>query len=408
MVTANPANGASQEKTGYRFNVDTTNSTNPLDWWGAQIEMDFKVQKMDGTAIAVNDHNGIVNGSHSFIKRLQINMERKELYTCDHVDHSVNIKNLLEYDPAYAESGATNEFYYLDTSRHAEENQFTTRQVTQRRNAENNADEARAMIDAVDADYNKGFAARKALLGTSSIVYTQISLNRYSLFEALRDELLPSGTMELVIDLEDDNTLIWQAGHNCRAIVTRFELVVPRIHFNGEGQAFYKANYLKPKKWTYLREYITVSGATQQGSDTFRIANTLRRPRHVFVFIINETENPQQANPFLYNTFSVSTDPQKLTSCYLELENGIEYAQVRYTPNTKIVRVYNDVQRYLHKNSNHYEGTLLNLSNFKSLFPFVYFDLTKQEAALKQGSTNSRFHYDLEGGTAGNLRFNLA
>ena len=114
--------------------------------------------------------------------------------------------------------------------------------------------------------------------------------------------------------------------------------------------------------------------------------------------------NPQQANPFLYNTFSVSTDPRKLTSCYLELENGIEYPQVRYTPNTKIVRVYNDVQRYVDKNSNHYEGTLLNLSNFKSLFPFVYFDLTKQEAALKQGSTNLMFHYDLEGETACNYK----
>ena len=31
LVTANPANNASQEKAGYRFTVDTTNSTNPLD-----------------------------------------------------------------------------------------------------------------------------------------------------------------------------------------------------------------------------------------------------------------------------------------------------------------------------------------------------------------------------------------
>ena len=49
-------------------------------------------------------------------------------------------------------------FFYLDTNRHAEE-----------RTAE--------------ANYNKGFAARKALLGTSTTVSTEIPLNRYSFFE---------------------------------------------------------------------------------------------------------------------------------------------------------------------------------------------------------------------------------
>ena len=42
------------------------------------------------------------------------------------------------------------------------------------------------------ANYNKGFAARKALLGTSSTVKCEIALNRCSFFEALADKLLPN------------------------------------------------------------------------------------------------------------------------------------------------------------------------------------------------------------------------
>ena len=42
-----------------------------------------------------------------------------------------------------------------------------------------------------NATYNKGFAARKALLGLSSKVNCEIPLNRYSFFEALEDKLLP-------------------------------------------------------------------------------------------------------------------------------------------------------------------------------------------------------------------------
>ena len=77
---------------------------------------------------------------------------------------------MLEYNPSYVESVGTNEFYYLDTSRHAERNKYTKRQVTHRRNAANNADEAGEMLDDVEANYNKGFAVRKALLGDSATV----------------------------------------------------------------------------------------------------------------------------------------------------------------------------------------------------------------------------------------------
>ena len=59
-----------------------------------------------------------------------------------------------------------NEFFFLDTSRNAEEWEFEvsgTNQLAKRR-----------------AAYNKGFALRKALLGTSSTVNTEIPLNRYS------------------------------------------------------------------------------------------------------------------------------------------------------------------------------------------------------------------------------------
>ena len=84
--------------------------------------MDFKVQLLaNGGNIAVHDHNGIVNGSNSFIENLSILASGKEVNSCKYANHCVNIKNLLEYNPSYAGSITTNEFYYLDSNRHAEE-----------------------------------------------------------------------------------------------------------------------------------------------------------------------------------------------------------------------------------------------------------------------------------------------
>ena len=89
---------------------------------------------------------------------------------------------MLEYNPSYAKSVGTNEFYFPDTSRHADEIKYTKRDVEHSQNNADSAFERRPMLDDVNVNYNKGFAARKALLGTSVEVNCEIPLNRYSIF----------------------------------------------------------------------------------------------------------------------------------------------------------------------------------------------------------------------------------
>ena len=101
------------------------------------------------------------------------------------------------------------------------------------------------MLDAVVANYNKGFAARKLLPGDSTTVRCEILLNRYSFFESLENKLLPNTKIELNIEIESDGNHIWRAGGaECRVILTRFQLFVPRITFNSKGQNLNMENYL--------------------------------------------------------------------------------------------------------------------------------------------------------------------
>ena len=371
------ANTRSQKKDGYRFVVDNSGEVTPFDWYNARIGISFKVNKLaDGANIAGEDHNGIVNSIHSFIRNFDVKLNGKKVYDCNDANHVVNVKNLVDYSPGYANSTATNEFFHLDTHRAAEERP---------------AQEA----------YNKGFAERKLLLGTSIVVTRELPLNRYSFFEALEMNLLPSGRVEMNIEFESDANLIWQAADNCRVILTKLELIVPRITFNSEGQSLYMSKFLKPYKWSYLRENIERSNSTTQRAGHFKISSGISKPRHVFVFIINDADvDSQTANPFLYNTFSVSTDPRTLQNCHLEVGNGQEYPEVHYTPVTDLSRVYRDVLKYAHKNNEFSEGSLINISNFQTLFPFLYFDLTKQKADIRDGTTKLTFRYELSGTTA--------
>ena len=128
------------------------------------------------------------------MKHFDIKLNGKKVYDCNDANHDVNIKNVLDYSPSYAEKTASNEFFYLDTSRSAEEREFEV-------SGTNHLDKRRAA-------YNKGFALRKALLGTSSTVNTEIPLNRYSFFEMLENELLPNTRVEMNFEIQSDGNLI--------------------------------------------------------------------------------------------------------------------------------------------------------------------------------------------------------
>ena len=286
------------------------------------------------------------------------------VFDCNGANHSVNIKNLLEYNSSYAKSIGTNQFFYLDINRNAEERE-------------------------AEAAYNKGFAARKALLGTSDTVNTEIPLNRYSFFESLEDKLLPNTKVAIDITLESDENLVWQAGADCRVVLTKFRLWVPRIIFTSEGESHYMSKYLKPHKWTYLKEIIGESNDTRQQTGTFKINAGINRPRHVFVWISNvANKDVQTANPFLYNTFSVANN-RTLTSCQLEVGNGNHYPENEYQPSVEMSRVYRDALKYVHAINDFKGGTFLTRPNFSTIFPFIYFNLENQNQTLRMALQNS-------------------
>ena len=142
-------NGEHHKMKKFRFIVDNTGEVTVFNWNRARLSVDFKVNLLaDWADITLVDHNGTLNGSHSLIRDLSVTINGKKLYDCDEANHCVNIKNMLEYSTAFSESLATNDYFYVDTSRSAEERP-------------------------AQATYNRGFASRNARLGTSSTVSTE-------------------------------------------------------------------------------------------------------------------------------------------------------------------------------------------------------------------------------------------
>ena len=96
----------------------------------------------------------------------------------------------------------------------------------------------------------------------------------------------------------------------------------------------------------------------------------------------------------MYDTNNVGGD-QKLENCYLEVGYGKKYPETEYTPQTEPTRVFRDVLKYVHVVNEYDYNTLLNRHNFAALFPFIYFDLTKQPTDIRNGLTKLVFKYSL-------------
>lgn len=188
----------------------------------------------------------------------------------------------------------------------------------------------------------------KSLLTASTINNAVLPLNRYGFFRFLNEKLIPNGKISIDVTLETDNNVIFRANEvdPRRYVVTRMVLWVPKVIFNTEGETMLLETFSKPHTWSYLRERIVVSPSSTSRQQTFKIDSNIRKPRHVFVLVLNETKlNDQEQNMFLFNTYNIANN-RTITSCQLELSNGVYYPQERLEPTTQLAKTYRTLLGY--------------------------------------------------------------
>lgn len=119
-----------------------------------------------------------------------------------------------------------------------------------------------------------------------------------------------------------------------------------------------------------MRELHEVSAPTRT-SGFFQISASIDNVKHIFYRDENGSRHAENS-PYTMNTFSL--DGASVSTCRLEYGNGIFYPETEYDSESK-VRIFNDT------------GTHLNLANYNSLFPLIYFNLTYQTKNNKRSQT---------------------
>ena len=385
-VIEQPANNAYQKKSGYNFAI--TDRSNLYDYFNGYFEVAKELQKKaDGSGYAAADRISIINGSHSLIKHMKISSAGKIVYDIDNIHKTVNVKNLLEYSDDFSRSVAKSSFWYLDT-------------------------------EDSTANTNLGFEARRVLTqarqndgnGGAKSINEIIPLNRYSFFEELEDKMLPPMQLTLELTLNDDNEMIHKANaaDDGRVVVTRFYLWLPKMVPKDSEYSDFIKDFLKPIKWTYMKDMYRQSANTRAIQNTFQISPAINNVKHVLIYL-QRTNGPNndesERTPYIFDTFKLNSanNNSSLKSCRLEYGDSTFYPELEYDADSK-VRIFNDLMSYAYRKNDLNTGTQLNIHNFTSIYGLIYFNLTYQKEAVTRDPKQLILNYSLNVEPAANVR----
>ena len=306
---------------------------------------------------------------------------------------------LLNYTKSYADSVGSDQFFYLDTSAAANINLFGDRTINIR--DDQPSPTARAIpMPKNNADYNEGFAKRKALTDGGLTQNISIPLNLYSYFASFKRNIHPNLKINIELRLEQDANLIFRnAAEDGKIIVSKLRLWCPKLIFNAEGLNLYRSDYMKPKKWPYLAEYFyKFTRAGDNRGDMVRLVTSIRKPRHVFIWTVPEASYAAQtANIFVFDTNSIGANNVHFSRAQLVVNNSKYYPELSVNANEK-TKLYRALMEY---NGTYTQdkicGSLINRDNFNKLFGVLYFDLRKQDDDLIDASVTINFNYQLSG-----------
>ena len=372
------ANNATQLKEGYRFEVDNSSESNPIDWYNAYLEVNFKLVTLVDSTVGIEaaDNNANKNcsttNSQSFINRIQVECNGTSVYDNMKANESANILTKLKFTKSYTETVGKDQFFYLDTSRTAEGR-------------------------AAQAAYNSGFEKRKTLTdgGVTNEFVLPLNLNSY--FAAFKNNLQPNLKTTIILHIEDDNNIVVRSATApaSKVILTKLRLWAPKIIFNEDGLKSYLADYLKPKKWRYLKEKHEIK-QTQSISDAFIISTGIRRPRHVFIWAVTTNQYGNQAgNIFNFGLSTIGTD-QSFAKAQLEINNSNYYPQLDFSTVSK-TRLYRALMSYSSAYNDYLSGPLIDPDLFNKTFGVLYFDLRNQEDDLKDSTVALTLRYQMNG-----------
>ena len=379
-LNKNPGNNNPQKKSNIRFFIDTTNEINPIDWYNAYFEVYFKINKLaDGTNFnnAANTQGTLAGDAYSLINKIDVNFNGANVISLTDINHCVNALNILRFSDSYVNRAGSQSFIYPRI-------------------------ESNNIPEATDDEFLK----KAGFTNNGQIVQSNILLNKYPFFDSFKDNLCPMGKMEIVINIEKDDVLMWiqpdasVAANKGRVIITDLILCVPKLELTNLGRKNYFDKIVNIERWKFNKISYDFQIDTDVTKGIFKITNAITKPRCVILWALRSAkftgEKEQNYNPFAYNNYNLGGDDGNITctSAQLIVDNNEYYPIQPLNPDYQLIRMYKKAFDFTF-NGNVLTSPFIDVQQYKNFYPLFVFDLTKQENL--DADSKIEFSYTLSG-----------
>ena len=261
-------------------------------------------------------------------------------------------------------------------------------------------------IDNKPKENDNDFLKKANFTNGGKIVQSNILFNKYPFFDSFKDNLCPMGKMEIVINIEKDDVLMWiqqdanVAANKGRVIITDLILCVPKLELTNLGRKNYFDKIVNIERWKFNKISYDFQIDTDVTKGIFKIANAITKPRCVILWALRSIkftgEKEQNYNPFTYNNYNLGKDDGNITctSAQLIVDNNEYYPMQPLNPDYQLIRMYKKAFDFTF-NGNVLTSSFIDIQQYKDFYPLFVFDLTKQENL--DADSKIEFSYTLSG-----------
>lgn len=360
----------------------------------AYIELRWKLTKADNTAFTQGDKIGLAGEAMCLFSRCVLRIQNSIVETIDENHLTTIIKSLLHFSGDYAQSSASNQFYFKDTGTLLDSSAPALRPFNNGAIVDGQAVNLLNIVE--NPEYNKGHAIRITKTDAGKIASAFIPL-RYIFGWATIDRVMTGNTISLEFTKSNSNEHLLKGLANGGGALAdgkvRFEkmsLWCPRILPSPALELSLKSamggGVVSQYKYPVYNAYTSdVQAGGKTGSVVFRVLTTNEKIVNVFVYCRQPAEQLKSKT--------------KTENCLTELElrlNGKSFPNRRYdnlapvvnTPLTEgKTRAYADLLHYLNKDRDLSSGIQLSREEYEDR-TIYHFDTTNvPENWAKSSST---------------------
>ena len=253
-------------------------------------------------------------------------------------------------------------------------------------------DSTTSTVKSDNGAYNANYHKRMIL--TKSTIDMIIPLNAMEFFQSMKNIIIPPSKVEITIDIEQDDILLYRSGGNDgKIIIKNIFLCYEKLTLSAANRLLYTKFLSSQQTINFYRESIVFQTSLKNREKNIILYETISKPRELFVwFSFTENRTGRQDN----DSFQIDTNSMAIVNATIVINDNIYVPMTPYNCSTRSIQAYNELLKYLN-DKNKRESTFIDYELFKTKYMILYFDLKKSITnTLRNSYCKIEFKYILK------------